>query len=207
MSFITAESATTEAIKRGFLTEGSASTADVVLLITLLEIEIASWLRWNPVLTEYHETVLTTTAGACLTSAYPIVQLTSITSRNSQFGFSGTPIAYAWSGSLRTISTGIPAEYVRLVYRAGLDPMPAIFGVVVLNLCMKAIENGFLESGSLDFLNESNDRLKALNLPGGLGTTYQDNPPPSNVVSNPIGLRLIDKFLAPLIDYQRSIIT
>lgn len=207
MSFITAESAITEAIKRGLLAEGAVSTAEVELLITLIEIEIASWLRWNPVLTEYHETVLTTAAGACLTSAYPIVQLISITSKNSQFGFSGTPIDYAWSGSLRTISTGIPAEYVRLVYRAGLDPLPAIFGVVILNLCMKAIENGFLASGSLEFLSESNDRLKSISLPGGLSTTYQDIPQSSSQVTNPAGLRLIDKFMAPLIDYQRSIVT
>ena len=207
MSFITAESAITEAIKRGLLAEGFASTADVGLLITLIEIEIASWLGWSPVLTEYRETVLTTGAGACLTSAYPIVQLISITSKNSQHGFSGTPIDYAWSGSLRTISTGIPAEYVRLVYQAGLQPMPAIFGVVALNLCMKAIENDFLESGNLDFLSESNDRLKSISLPGGLSTSYQDIPQSSSQVSNPAGLRLIDKFLAPLMDYQRSIAT
>jgi hypothetical protein len=207
MSFITAELATTEAIRRGLLTEETASTAAIEFLILMLESQVVSWLGWNPNPTEYTETLLTTNTGACLTTQYPIVELVSMVPKNPQFGLIAIPMIYAWNGSVRTISTGLPSEYVEIVYRAGLNPVPPIFGLLIMQLCMTAIENGSLESGDLSFLNEAPNTVKALSLPGGLSTTYQDVAKMENPTNSPIGLRMIDKLLAPIADYQRRINT
>jgi hypothetical protein len=205
MSFITAELAITEAIRRGLLTEESASTAAIEFLILMLESQVVSWLGWNPNPTEYTETLLTTNTGACLTTQYPIVELISMVPKNPQFGLAAIPMIYAWNGSTRIISTGLPSEYVEIVYRAGLNPLPSIFGLLIMQLCMTAIENGSLESGDLSFLNESPNTVKSLSLPGGLSTTYQDVAKTENPTNSPIGLRMIDKLLAPIADYQRRI--
>ena len=205
MSFITAELVQSEAIKRGLLTGQTVTSADVELLILLLEAQIVAWLGWNPVVSEYRETLMTTRDGACLTTAYPIAELISIAPKISNVTMMTIPIEYAWSGSIRTIGTGISNQFVEVVYRAGLNPLPSLFGALVLSICMKAIENGFLESGDLDFLNESLNTTKSLSLPGGLSTSYQNIP--TEPVSNPVGLRLIDKLLAPIAGHKRSVKT
>jgi hypothetical protein len=203
MNLISAELVELDSKKRGLL-EDPIISSDVEWLVSLIEMQIISWLGWNPLKREYTERVLTTSTGAALVSEYPIVELISIKTVN-EFGLMPTPIQYAWSGSVRTIATGIPSEYVEVTYIAGLSSLPEIFSALALSLCRMAIERGAMQSGDLNFLNEPPNDIKSLSLPGGLSTTYRDIPSSSSVSPNPTGLRLIDKLLAPLSDYQRRI--
>lgn len=171
-------------------------------IIEDLQILIDEWLRWNAVVSEYSETLVTGIGGGCVTSNYPITELISVVPRLPGQLIAIAPTQYVWNGSVRTLSLGVRELPIIATYRAGLNPIPQIFALTMFNILRGCIANGVIDLDT-SWLGDTRRSVKSVELPGGLKKSFNDST--GNPVVGDNGTEL-DKALAALTPYRRLLL-
>lgn len=182
----------------GLLLE-SESITKITAVLQDIEIMLIEWLGWNPAVTEYTEILHPGSYGSVVTGNYPITEVVSIEHYHPS-GVSLCSVEKAWDGSLRTLHLDRFDGQFLVTYKAGLEPIPPIFQVVLTSALKSLCTDGRL-STEVELLSQRQD-VKTISLPGGLKQEFFDRGGTDSESTS--GLDRIFKLLQP---YRRTVIT
>lgn len=199
IAYLQAAEARSKLIKSGKFNELTApGLADLEEVLEIIEIRLDSWLLYRAAPTDYVEIYKITDSGVVNLSNYPVLSVSSIVIKSILQGQTDQAIPTSSMKSVwqsgRTLSFGIPNRptfqfqlqpgapgilpfrnanaTLEVQYRAGLDPLPREFKLVVFSILMKALQESGL-SGDLSFLDTPTRDVSSLSVPGGLSKSYQ----------------------------------
>lgn len=218
LAYLTAENALSKLIAMGVNNSG-LTIASLTEVLEAIETRIDEWNHYRVAPTTYEERLRTNDSGNLLLTNYPVISLSSVYLYNDfNAGFNNPnpleiKIDSIWRQD-RRLYVGSPLSACKVTYTAGYDPIPPIFGQVVLAVLQQVIK----KSGSgadglsvdLSFLDEPTRDMTQLSLPGGLSKTYRiagGGSSGSGGNGSDTAVSQLDRLLAPLKRYRRKFIS
>jgi hypothetical protein len=213
--YLSVSQARSRLIAAGFYTAQTVPGENIISE-WLLELEdvIDEWVCHRIAETRYQEVTRTNQKGVILLNHYPVVEVEEVAiyadqPTNSQpIPLSPSEYSGIWRQD-RRVYTSLINIPVRVVYCAGIDPIPRILASTIYLLLHQFVEKGCPPTG-FSFLNKIHQDVKSISLPGGLSKSFETyrSSGKSLTGSGPGGaLTELDYLLAPLERYRYPVVT
>ncbi|MBW4514559.1 MAG: hypothetical protein KME11_04980 [Timaviella obliquedivisa GSE-PSE-MK23-08B] len=187
----------------GFFTEETMpSTEKLEFFLEQIESRMDEWIGYRVASMEYSETVCSSDSTLALLTYYPLIAVNSVENAPGQPPRSLPLLDKMAIGDIRLIDLQYPHTCFKVLYNAGLQPVPKIFTDVAFEILAKVFE---LSAGSLAMLSQPVRDTEEISLPGGLKKKYKvggsDRPSGNN------GGTELDRLMLPLEQYKTQIFT